>query len=42
MAAPVNDLARIILEALFVALSRPSLNEHIDLKKLILFPNGVT
>ena len=42
MAAPVNDRSRINLEALFVALSRPSLNEYIDLKKLILFPNGVT
>ena len=42
MVAPVDDCASINLEALFVALSRPSLNERIDLKKLILFPKGVT
>ena len=41
MAAPINDRARKNLEASFIALSRPSLNEQIDSKKLILLRNGV-
>ena len=40
-AAPVTDRVRKNLEASFIALSRPSLNEQIDSKKLILFRNGV-
>ena len=42
MTAPINDRARKNLEASFIALSRPSLNEQIDAKKLLLFRNGVT
>ena len=41
MTAPINDLVRKNLEA-FLALCRPSLNERTDLKKLLLFRNGVT
>ena len=37
MAAPINDCVRKNLEASFIALSRPSLNEQIDSKKLLLF-----
>ena len=40
--APINDHAMKNLEASFIALSRPSLNEQIDAKKLLLFRNGVT
>ena len=42
MTAPINDRARKNFEASFIALSRPSLNEQIDGKKLLLFRNGVT
>ena len=42
MTAPINDRVRKNLEASFIALSRPSLNEQIDAKKLLLFQNGVT
>ena len=42
MAAPINDRVRKNLEAPLIALSRPSLNEQIDPKKLLLFRNGVT
>ena len=42
MAAPINDRDRKNLEVSFIALSRPSLNEQIDPKKLLLFQNGVT
>ena len=41
MAAPINDGVR-KNEASFIALSRPLLNEQIDLKKLLLYRNGVT
>ena len=41
MTAPINDRARKNFEASFIALSRPSLNEQIDAKKLLLFRNGV-
>ena len=42
MTAPINDRVRKNLEASFIALSRVSLNEQIDAKKLLLFRNGVT
>ena len=42
MAAPINDRVRKSLEASFIALSRPSLNEQVDPKKLLLFRNGAT
>ena len=42
MAASINDRVRKNLEASFIAFSRPSLNEQIDPKKLLLFRNGVT
>ena len=42
MTAPIDDRARKTFEALFIALSRPSLNEQIEAKKLLLFRNGVT
>ena len=42
MTAPINDHARKNLEVPFIALSRPSLNEQINAKKLLLFRNGVT
>ena len=42
MAAPINDRVRKNLEASFIALSRPSLNEQIDANTLLLFRNGVT
>ena len=42
MTAPINDRVRKNFEASFIALSRPSLNEQIDAKKLLLFRNGVT
>ena len=42
MTAPINDHMRKNLEATFIALTRPSLNEQIDEKKLLLFRNGVT
>ena len=41
-AAPVNKRIRKILEAFEIALKRPSLNEQIDSKKLLLFRNGIT
>ena len=42
MTAPLNDGVRKNLEASFITLSRPSSNEQIDAKKLLLFRNGVT
>ena len=42
MAALINDRVRKNLEASFISLSRPSLNEEIDSKKLLLFRNRVT
>ena len=42
MAAPMNDRVKKNLEALFTALSRPSMNGQIDSKKLLLFRNGVS
>ena len=42
MTAPINDRVRENREASFIALSRPSLNQHIDSKKLLPFQNGVT
>ena len=42
MAASIDDRARKNPEASFIALSRPSLNEQIDSKKLLLFRNDVT
>ena len=41
MAAPINDRVRKDLEASFKALSRLSLNEQIDSKKVLLLRNGV-
>ena len=41
-AAPENKGIRKILEASEIALKRPSLNEQIESKKLLLFRNGVT
>ena len=41
-AAPENKRIRKILEASEIALKRPSLNEQIESKKLLLFRNGVT
>ena len=40
MAAPINNRVRKNLEASFIALSRPSSNEKIDSKNLLLFRNG--
>ena len=40
--APINDRVRKNLKVSFIALSRPSLNEQTDSKKLLLFRNGVT
>ena len=42
MTAPINDRVRKNLEVSFIALSRPSMNEQIDAKKLLLFRNGIT
>ena len=42
MAAAINDRVRKNLETSFIALRRPSLNEQIDPKNLLLFRNGVT
>ena len=42
MTASINDRLRKNLEASFIAVSRPSLNEQIDAKKLLLFQNSVT
>ena len=42
MAAPINNRVRKNLEVSFIALSRPSLNEKIDSKNLLLFRNGPT
>ena len=42
MTAPINDRVTKNLEASFMVLSRPSLNEQIDSKKLLQFRNGVT
>ena len=39
MTGPINDRVRRNLEASFIVLSRPSLNEKIDAKKLLLFRN---
>ena len=41
-AAPENKRIHKILEASEIALKRPSLNEQIESKKLLLFRNGVT
>ena len=41
MTAPISDRVRKNLDTSFVALSRPSVNEQIDSKKLIIFLNGV-
>ena len=41
-AEPVNKRIRNILEASEIALKRPSLNEQIESKKLLLFRYGVT
>ena len=41
-AAPENKRIREIPEASEIALKRPSLNEQIESKKLLLFRNGVT
>ena len=40
MAAPINDRVRKNLEASFTALSRLSLNEQTNSKKLLLFQNS--
>ena len=40
--APVNTLKRRILEACFIKLIAPSLNEQLDNDVLMLFRNGVT
>ena len=40
--APVNTLKRRILEAYFIKLIVPSLNEQLDNDVLMLFRNGVT
>ena len=40
--APVNTLKRRILEAYFMKLIVPSLNEQLDDDVLMLFRNGVT
>ena len=40
MTTPINDHASKNLEASFIGLSKPSLNEQIDSKKLLLFRNG--
>ena len=42
IAALINDRVRKNLEAFFISLSRPSLNEEIDSKKLLLFRIRVT
>ena len=42
MIALINDRVRKNLEASFIALGRPLLNEQINSKKLLLFRNGVT
>ena len=41
MSAPMNNRKRKILEVLFIAVKRPTLNEQKDSKKLTLFRNGV-
>ena len=41
-AEPENKRIREIPEASEIALKRPSLNEQIECKKLLLFYNGVT
>ena len=40
--SPVNTLKRRILEAYFIKLIVPSLNEQLDNDVLMLFKNGVT
>ena len=42
MTTLINDCVMKNLEASFIGLSRLSLNEQIDAKKLLLFRNGVT
>ena len=42
MTASINDRVMKNLEASFIAVSIPSLNEQIDAKKLLLFQNSVT
>ena len=42
MSAPMNNRKRKILEAFFIAVKRPTLNEQKDSKKLTLFRNNVT
>ena len=41
MTPPINDCVRKNVEASFIALGRPSLNEQIDAEKPLLFRNGV-
>ena len=42
MTVSINDRARKNLGASFIVLSRLTLNEQIDSKKLLLFPDGFT
>ena len=42
MSAPMNNHKRKNLEASFIAVKHPALNEQKDSKKLTLFRNGVT
>ena len=42
MSASMNNRKRKILEAFFMTVKRPTLNEQKDSKKLTLFRNGVT
>ena len=42
ISASINDRVRKNIEVSFLAVSRPSLNEQIDSKMLLLFQNGVT
>ena len=42
MSAPMNNRKRKILEAFFITVKRPTLNEQKDSKTLTLFRNGVT
>ena len=40
--APTNKNLRKNLEALFIGILKPSLNEQINFERLILFVNGIT
>ena len=42
MSAPMNNRKRKILEAFFIGVKHPTLNEQKDSKKLTLFRNGVS